>query len=137
MINKYGMKYSNLYLLIFIFISACSGDNNNSVQQVVSQNSVPTISGSIEEIRVGEVLDFMPISNDNDNDILIFSITGMPEWASFNSSSGLLTGVPLSENLNEVYFINISVSDGLSNASTGTFNLTVTEPVFFISIGIE
>ena len=116
MINKYGMKYSNLYLLIFIFISACSGDNNNSVQQVVSQNSVPTISGSIEEIRVGEVLDFMPISNDNDNDILIFSITGMPEWASFNSSSGLLTGVPLSENLNEVYFINISVSDGLSNA---------------------
>ena len=137
MINKYGMKYSNLYLLIFIFISACSGDNNNSVQQVVSQNSVPTISGSIEEIRVGEVLDFMPISNDNDNDILIFSITGMPEWASFNSSSGLLTGVPLSENLNEVYFINISVSDGLSNASTGTFNLTVTEPVFFISIGID
>ena len=124
-------------LLVLVFIISCGGGGGGSTAAPVIQNSTPTISGSISEIRVGESLNFLPTANDPDNDVLTFSITGMPAWASFNSSSGLLTGIPLAEDLGSIAAITIAVSDGEFNASIGPFNLTVTEPVFFISIGVD
>ena len=124
-------------LLVSIFIISCGGGGGGSTAAPVIQNSSPSISGSISEIRVGESLNFLPTANDPDGDILTFSISGMPAWASFNSSSGLLTGIPLAEDLGSIAAITISVSDGEFNASIGPFNLTVTEPIFFISIGVD
>ena len=49
----------------------------------------------------------------------------------------MLTGIPLAEDLGSIAAITISVSDGEFNASIGPFNLTVTEPIFFISIGVD
>ena len=124
-------------LLVSIFNISCGGGGGGSTAAIVIQNSSPSISGSISEIRVGESLNFLPTANDPDGDILTFSISGMPAWASFNSSSGLLTGIPLAEDLGSIAAITISVSDGEFNASIGPFNLTVTEPIFFISIGVD
>ena len=117
--------------LALIFLISCGGGGGGGDAAPVNQNSTPTISGNISEIRVGESLNFIPTANDPDGDILTFSITGMPAWATFDSSSGLLNGIPLAEDLGSVSAITITVSDGEFNASIGPFNLTVTEPIFF------
>lgn len=131
------MSYKGISLaFILLLISACGGGGGSS-STPVDQNFSPTISGSISEIRVGEFLSFLPTSNDSNGDVLTFSISGMPSWASFDTSSGLLTGTPLAENLGEVHSLTISVSDGEYTASIGPFNLTVTKPIFFLSIGVN
>ena len=123
--------------LVLIFLISCGGGGGGSTTAPVIQNSMPTISGSISEIRVGESLNFLPTANDSDGDVLNFTITGMPAWATFDSSSGLLAGIPLNEDLGSTSAITITVSDGEFNASIGPFNLMVTEPIFFISIGVD
>ena len=123
--------------LVLLFLLSCGGGSGGGDTTQVNQNSTPTISGNISEIRVGESLNFLPTANDPDGDVLTFSITGMPVWASFNSSSGLLSGIPPAEDLGSVSAITITVSDGEFNASIGPFNLTVTDPIFFISIGVD
>ena len=114
------------------FLTSCGGGK-------ISTNSPPSITGAIDfnNLRVGETLNFLPTANDPDGDVLNFSITGMPAWATFDSSSGLLTGIPLNKDLDSISAITITVSDGELNASIGPFNLTVTEPIFFISIGVD
>ena len=123
--------------LVLLFLLSCGGGSGGGDTTQVNQNSAPTISGNISEIRIGESLNFLPTANDSDGDVLTFSITGMPVWASFNSSSGLLSGIPPAEDLGSVSAITITVSDGEFNASIGPFNLTVTDPIFFISIGVD
>jgi hypothetical protein len=54
-----------------------------------------------------------------------FSISGKPSWASFNTSSGTLSGVPATANVGSSSTIVISVSDGPSKASLPAFTLKV------------
>lgn len=124
------IKRTSLLLVTLLIISSCGGGNNPNP---VIQNTPPTISGSISTIRVGEVLDFIPSANDIDGDDLAFSIAGKPSWTSFDSSSGLLSGTPSTEDLDSTASITISVSDGQASNSI-SFDLTVIKPIFFISI---
>ena len=62
--------------LVLLFLISCGGGGGGSDATQVNQNSTPTISGNISEIRVGESLNFLPTTNDPDGDILTFSITG-------------------------------------------------------------
>ena len=123
------IKRTSLFLVTLLIISSCGGNNPNPV----IQNTAPTISGSISTIRVGEVLDFIPSANDVDGDDLAFSIAGKPSWTSFDSSSGLLSGTPSTEDLDSTASITISVSDGQASNSI-SFDLSVIKPIFFISI---
>ncbi len=125
----------NLSILLLVLIASCGEGVGNSTPE--KQNSPPFISGSISKIRVGETLNFIPTFNDVDGDILTFSINDIPDWATFNTSSGLLSGIPLSENLGETYSIIISVTDGQYTSSTVPFTLTVTKPIFFINIELK
>lgn len=130
------MIFVRCFILFFVLtlLTACGG--NNGAQISMMSNSAPTISGGLSEIRVGEELNFTAESNDADGDILSFSIQGKPAWAEFNSYSGKLSGVPPEEDLASVYQIKISVSDGKASDSV-TFDLTVTKPIFFLSIKVD
>ena len=55
-------------------------------------NYPPTISGEISDIRVGETLSFTPTSFDSNGDNLTFSISEKPDWLTFNTSTGSLSG---------------------------------------------
>ena len=60
-----------------------------------------------------------------DGDSLVFSIQNRPGWASFNSSTGRLTGTPTTGDVGTYSNIRISVSDGSISTALAAFSLTV------------
>jgi hypothetical protein len=54
-----------------------------------------------------------------------YSITGQPAWASFNSTTGALTGTPTASEVGATGSITITASDGSSTASLSPFTIQV------------
>lgn len=89
-------------------------------------NHAPTISGTPTTIAVvGQAYSFQPSASDADGNALTFSITGKPTWASFNQSTGRLSGTPASGNVGIHSNIRISVSDGTTSAQLPVFSIQV------------
>lgn len=89
-------------------------------------NSTPTIAGTpATSVNQGEAYSFVPTASDPDDDVLAFSITNKPVWASFDTTTGALTGTPAKEHVGTTSGIVISVSDGEFTASLNAFNLKV------------
>jgi hypothetical protein len=95
--------------------------------QVRSDNRAPTISGSpATSVQATQAYSFQPAASDPDNDTLTYAITNRPAWATFNTSSGRLSGTPTSANVGNYASITISVSDGKASASLPAFAINVT-----------
>ncbi len=93
---------------------------------VSAGNQPPVISGTpATSATVGTAYSFTPTASDPDNNPLTFSIVNRPTWASFNTSTGALTGTPAAGNVGVTSGIVITVSDGQASASLAAFNLTV------------
>jgi hypothetical protein len=75
---------------------------------------------------VGQAYSFTPSASDPDGQALAFSIVNKPAWASFNTSTGRLSGTPASANVGTTTGIVIRVSDGMTTTSLPSFNLEVT-----------
>ena len=89
-------------------------------------NTPPTISGTPNpEVMVGNAYTFTPTASDADGDPLTFSITGLPAWMSFNTSTGELSGTPQEADVGTYTGITITVSDGAASADLGPFSITV------------
>jgi hypothetical protein len=89
-------------------------------------NSLPTISGAPSAtVTAGQSYSFVPNAADADGNSLTFSIANRPAWASFNSSTGRLSGTPAAANVGTYRNIAISVSDGVASASLAPFSVTV------------
>ncbi len=89
-------------------------------------NQAPTISGTpATSVKVGDAYAFTPKANDADGDALTFSIANKPAWASFDSSTGALTGTPAAADVASYSGIVISVSDGKQSASLAALTITV------------
>ncbi|MFC1533672.1 putative Ig domain-containing protein [Thermodesulfobacteriota bacterium] len=95
---------------------------------VVNVNDPPTISGT-PSTTVNEDTNyiFTPSADDIDlGDILTFSIVNQPSWASFDTNTGTLSGVPENEDVGTSTAIVITVADtSFANASLPAFDLTV------------
>jgi len=91
-------------------------------------NTPPTLSGApATTVTAGQAYSFRPSASDADGDRLTFSISGRPAWATFNSSTGQLSGTPTTAGT--FSGIVISVSDGRGGTrSIGPFAITVTAP---------
>ena len=68
---------------------------------------------------------FKPGGSDPDSDPLTFSITNTPSWASFDNTSGALTGMPLMQHIGIYANITISVSDGQESITLPAFDIEV------------
>jgi hypothetical protein len=87
----------------------------------------PTISGTpAATVQAGSHYAFQPATTDPSGGVLTFSITGMPSWAAFNTTTGLLSGTPSSTNVGSFTGIKISVSDGKNSVSLAAFTIKVT-----------
>ena len=94
--------------------------------RVQNTNDAPTISGNpAGSVEAGNVYSFRPVASDPDGDSLVFSIQNRPGWASFNSSTGRLTGTPTVSDVGSYSNIRISVSDGAVSTALAAFSLTV------------
>ncbi len=117
-----------------IVISVGNGTSSASLPAfsiVVTKATVagsPTISGSPEtSVVVGNAYGFTPTTTDPSGGTLTFSIKNAPSWASFNSSTGELSGTPTAADVGTYSNISISVSDGKTSATLPSFPIAVTE----------
>jgi hypothetical protein len=100
-----------------------------TINELANPNNAPSISGSpANNVTAGQEYLFAPTATDEDNDTLTFSVTNLPAWASFNTTTGVLSGTPGSEDTGNYEGIVISVTDGTDSASLSPMSITVAEP---------
>ncbi len=89
-------------------------------------DTAPTVSGHASaSATVGVAYNFTPSASDPDHQALTFSIRNKPTWASFNASSGTLSGTPTAANIGTYANIQIAVSDGIKSSALPAFTVTV------------
>jgi len=115
-----------------ILISVSDGTASASLPQFsirvsdANSNSAPMISGNPAfAVNANTAYNFTPTASDPDNDTLSFLVAGRPRWASFDSSTGRLSGVPTLSDVGTYSGIVISVTDGTASASLAPFEITV------------
>lgn len=116
-----------------IVIAASDGTDSTAlpafsitVEPNTAPNMPPEISGSAPAIAtVGSQYSFAPVGFDPDGDPLVYSITNVPSWATFNTSNGRLTGTPGANDVGDFSGIAISVTDGMASASLAAFTVSV------------
>src|SRR5215469_3511331 len=88
--------------------------------------SPPVISGNPPTtVAAGQSYTFTPAASDPQGAALTFSITNPPSWASFDRTSGRLSGTPPADSLGTFANIQISVSNGQASATLAPFAITV------------
>ena len=133
----------SIVVCLSLILIACGGGgssnkSNQSSEQIVpisptpippleeEANTAPTISGvPTDSIKVGERYTFTPTATDSENNDLVFSINNKPDWATFETTTGRLTGAPSSDHEGQTENISITVSDGELTASLALFAITV------------
>ncbi|MFC3031623.1 tandem-95 repeat protein, partial [Pseudoalteromonas fenneropenaei] len=113
-----------------IAITANDGELTSAVVNVVvtvnSVNDIPIISGSATtSVNEDTSYQFTPSASDVESSNLSFSIANQPSWASFNTATGTLSGVPGNSDVGVYNGIVITVSDGVDTASLPAFSITV------------
>jgi cytochrome c peroxidase len=90
-------------------------------------NIAPTISGNpvTVVVKVGFSYTFIPTASDENGDNLTFSIINKPDWATFDTSTGILSGTPNA--VGNYTGIEISVSDGQLSAQLAAFYIEVVQ----------
>jgi hypothetical protein len=92
-------------------------------------NAAPKITGTPStQVTAGQSYSFTPKATDTDGDHLTFSIASKPSWATFNSTTGKMTGTPTANDVGSHEEIAISVSDGQHTASLAQFAINVEAP---------
>lgn len=93
-----------------------------------SANAAPTISGAPgSTIVASQAYSFQPAVNDANGDRLTFSVSNLPGWAAFDTTTGRISGTPTATQVGAYSNISITVSDGRANASLGPFTITVSD----------
>lgn len=112
-----------------ILISVSDGSYSASLPRfsiTVYVNHAPVLTGTPPSRAVGgQAYSFTPGVFDGDGQVLRFSVTNRPAWASFDTTSGTLSGTPSDSHAGTYSGIAISVTDGLLSASLGPFSITV------------
>lgn len=111
--------------IMSLVLGACSPGDENS-EFFTPPGSAPTISGNPPaQINANSQYSFTPTASDPDGDTLTFSVSGLPDWASFNQSTGSISGTPVDADVGAYSNISITVSDGTASATLGPFSITV------------
>lgn len=93
-----------------------------------STNRAPVISGTpARSVNAGSAYSFRPTASDADGNTLTYSIANRPSWATFNTSTGQLTGTPSASYVGTYSNVTIGVSDGRATASLAAFSIAVVD----------
>ncbi|MBQ4860643.1 tandem-95 repeat protein [Pseudoalteromonas sp. MMG013] len=123
--NNIGQYYNLIY---YVSDGQTSANSSFFNVTVLNENDAPNLSGvALRSIDEDTQYSFKPTLIDEDHgDSHSFSILNKPSWASFNNTSGELTGTPNNDDVGIYQNIKISVVDfaGLSDSLT-PFSITV------------
>ena len=128
--KKGNAAFATFVFVLTLALGACLSDEKSETDgdEVTTPNNPPMISGNPQAaVMMGNNYSFTPSASDPDGDILSFSVQNMPTWASFNSSTGSLTGVPTLADVGLFGQIAITVSDGTDTASLSAFSIEVVQ----------
>jgi hypothetical protein len=130
-----GLRKQATAKRISIFITAallsgCLGSESppggGGLAAGAGDNTAPQITGSPQLVAVmSDTYAFMPSATDGDGDALTFSIRNKPSWASFDTLTGQLEGMPQFGDMGTYEGIEISVSDGIATAKLAPFSIAV------------
>ena len=99
-----------------------------STNATVSTNSSPTISGTPPAVvLVGNTYVFQPMGRDADGDALTYSVQNLPSWASFDATTGVISGTPSAMQVGTYTNVQVTVTDGLASVSAEPFSIAVTQ----------
>lgn len=99
-----------------------------SITVTGAANRAPVISGTpATSVNAGSAYSFRPTASDADGNTLTYSIANRPSWATFNTSSGLLSGTPTASQVGSYGNITISVSDGTVSTALAAFAIAVVD----------
>ena len=114
-----------LGLLLTLTLTGCLDENKPGATSSMAQlttNSAPTISGTPPtSAKVNQAYSFQPTASDPDGDQLTFQIANKPAWATFDASTGRLSGTPSSSYTGTFSDIRISATDGKATSSLNAF----------------
>ncbi len=89
-------------------------------------NPLPSIAGTPPTAALQDKLyTFTPATNPAASGVLEFSVTGKPAWATFNPTTGELTGTPGAADVGVSKNVSISVSDGTTTSVLATWDIEV------------
>jgi hypothetical protein len=134
--NRTFQAYRNLAMTMFvaILLSGCLGpdddDENASASTGAepSGNSAPLIAGfPARAVKINEVYNFRPDASDADGDALSFTIENKPNWANFDSSTGVISGTPTIADVGVHAMIVIAVTDGAATTELRPFAIDVSQ----------
>src|SRR5688572_7173384 len=98
-----------------------------SIEVTAMPNGAPVIGGQpATTVVAGQLYSFTPSASDPDGDVLSFAVAGKPAWATFNASTGRLSGTPSAAQVGTYSGIVISVTDGTTFGELAPFGITVT-----------
>jgi len=104
------------------------GSNPSGDGPTATGNTPPVISGTAPTgATIGQEYLFVPAATDADGDTLTFSITNSPAWATFDPTTGALSGMPVLGQSAVYDNITISVSDGGMEDSLPAFAINVAQ----------
>ncbi|WP_442792690.1 tandem-95 repeat protein, partial [Pseudoalteromonas sp. T1lg23B] len=116
-------------LTLSVTVTDTAGNDSSAFTDTVTKqyNDVPVLSGTpATSVNEDSAYSFTPTLTDSDSgDTHTFSITNQPTWASFDTSTGALTGTPDDSHVGTTSNIQISVSDGSDSASLSAFSIEV------------
>jgi hypothetical protein len=116
-------------------LAACNGTDSSgssaTTPNIPTSNQVgdtaPVINGTpATTVEAGQVYTFTPTATDSNGAVLKFSIANKPAWATFDTTTGELNGMPGSGDVGETASIAISVSDGTLSTSLAAFIIQIT-----------
>ena len=131
-----GYSQAGSFSVVFSVSDGTYTDSETVAITVTNSNQAPVISGTpAGSVMATSSYTFTPSASDADGDSLTFSVTGLPSWASFSSTTGTLSGTPSEAQIGTYANIGISVSDGIASASLGPFRIEVIAYVYQDSDG--
>ena len=123
---------AGLIVLSAVLLGGCGGGGGgdsssaNANPPSSGTNGAPTISGSpSSSVVAGQAYSFQPSATDPNGDQLTFTVANLPGWATFNASTGSISGTPTASQVGAYSNITISVSDGKETSSLPAFKLRI------------
>jgi hypothetical protein len=130
-----GLRAIACLVVVALGMSGCGGSSNSPTaaagapaQTASNHPTALSLSGNpASSAVVGTTYSFSPSVTASAGSKLTYSVQNKPVWASFDTTSGALSGTPDASNVGNYANIVISATDGSANASLAAFSITVTD----------